>query len=220
MKGLVFCIVAIFGLVGCGGGSSGNLLPEGTMSSSDLNLTKDIHEGKIADYDKTDPIEDQYLAIINYFRSLEIKCNDAKAITGPSGKDMNWNLLLANAAKEHSEDMNLSAWYGHNGSGTINDITGQTLTPVRASIFSERIENNGYNGSLTAENIAMIRAKPIVPSADSWIKVMEGWMKSTDGHCSNIMNPKLTEFGMYESRADVNASGWYNVYWTQDFGSQ
>ncbi len=220
MKGLVFCIVTIIGLVGCGGGSSGNPLPAGTIDSSDLNLTKDIQESKIADYDKTDPIEDQYLSIINYLRSLKIKCNDSEAITGPSGKDMNWNSLLADAAKEHSEDMNLSAWYDHNGSGTINDITGQTLTPVRASIFSERIENNGYNGSLTAENIAMMRAKPTAPSADSWIKVMEGWMKSTHGHCSNIMNPKLTEFGMYESRADVNASGWYNVYWTQDFGGQ
>ena len=45
-------------------------------------------------------------------------------------------------------------------------------------------------------------------------------MKSTHGHCSNIMNPNLTEFGMYESGANVDANGWYKVYWTQDFGGQ
>ncbi len=190
------------------------------MNLSSFNLAKDIKDGKIGGYNKNDPIEDQYLAVINYFRSLKIECNDPFAITGPSGKDMTWNTFLADAAQEHSEDMKLSVWYDHNGSGTINDITGQTLTPVRPSTFSQRIKRNGYNGSFVAENIAMVKAKPAAPSVNTWLKVMEGWIKSTSGHCSNIMNPDLTEFGMHESRAAVDVNGWHKVYWTQDFGGQ
>jgi len=228
-KQIVTClsvIVLSFGFSGCGGGgsssspSSGNPSASGSMNPSDLNLKKDIQDGKVSGYDSNDPIEDQYLAVINYFRSLKITCNDPSAISGPSGKDMNWNTFLADAAEEHSEDMKLSDHYAHDGSGTSNDITGQTYSPARASKFYERIKRNNYNGSLTAENIAMSASKPEKQPADYWIKVMEGWMKSTHGHCSNIMNPKLTEFGMFESRADVNGTGWYKIYWTQDFGGQ
>ncbi|WP_295421617.1 CAP domain-containing protein [Sulfurovum sp.] len=205
-------------LIGCGGG--GSPATGGTIDPSDINLTKDIQDGKVSGYNSNDSIEDQYLAVINYVRSLKVKCNDPAAITGPSGKDMYWNPLLEDAAEEHSEDMKLSDHYAHDGSGTSNDITGQTFTPARASKFNERISRNGYTGAMTAENIAMSASKPGKQPANYWIKVMEGWMKSDHGHCSNIMNPQLTEFGMFESRADVNATGWYKVYWTQDFGGQ
>jgi len=33
------------------------------------------------------------------------------------------------------------------------------------------------------------------------------------------MNPIFTQFGMYESRAAIDADGWHKVYWTQNFGS-
>ncbi len=209
----------LFGISGCGDSSD---VPGGSgeiTNPSDIDLTKDIQDGKISGYNNADPIEDQYLAVINYFRSLKIQCDYALAVTGPSGSDMTWNTFLADSAEEHSQDMMLSVHYDHLGSGTGNDITGQTFTPSRSSTPHERIIYNGYQGLMTAENIAYVGSTPNPPSSDVWIKVMEKWMTSKTGHCSNIMYHNLTEFGMHESRADANATGGYKVYWTQNFGN-
>jgi len=204
-------------LVGCGGvggvGGGGN--------PNDINLAQAIANGDIPDYNAsrngTPQVSQNYLAVINYLRSLNITCNDASAISGPSSLDMAWNTHLEASAKEHSEDMNKSVWYSHDGSGTVNDKTAQDLGLGRGSYFKDRIDHNGFIGSMKAENIAMSAAS-FVRSDDYWLNVMERWMASTHGHCSNIMHPSLTQFGMYESRAGVDANGTYKVYWTQDFG--
>jgi len=213
----------VFALSGCGGSGIGNENDNaGTHNVSnsgnvvDTNFTIDL--AKVPGYDQTDPINDQYLAVINYLRDLSIKCDDAKGLSGPVGTDMQWEDHLAASAKEHSEDMKLSVWYGHDGSGTVNDKTAQDLSLGRGSQFNERIEHNGYTGNAKAENIATMMSTPNPPPDDSWVEVMEGWIKSKHGHCSNIMNPKLTDFGMYESRAPKDSDGVYKVYWTQDFG--
>jgi len=218
---LVGFAILIASLTGCGGGSStdesnGTITATQTVPTIASDFKIDITN--VQGYDVTDPIEDQYLAVINYLRSLRIKCDDPHAVSGPSDSDMQWNTFLADAATEHSEDMKLSDHYAHDGSGTSNDITGQTFTPVRASKFYERISRNGYTGTSTAENIAIAMSSPTSPPANQWITVMEECMTSTSGHCSNIMSSDLTEFGMHESRADVNTTGWYKVYWTQNFG--
>ncbi len=203
-------------LLGCG--PSQNETTVDTMDPDSLDLAQAIQDGKIPDFNRSDPIEDQYLSVINYLRSLKIKCNDSLGIQGPSGTEMEWNSLIADAAEEHSEDMRLSVYYGHPGSGTAHDTTGQTFTPARASTFSERIERNGFSATMSAENIAKSEASYALPS-DYWLTTMEGWIQSDHGHCSNIMHPSLTQFGMHESRAAVDASGKYIIYWTQDFGA-
>ena len=217
---LLMVLGSVF-MIGCGGGGgnpgAGNGNP-GAGNAINIDLEKDIKDGKVTGYDATDPIEDQYLAVINYLRGTKIQCDDPDARKGPTGIDMQWNTFLADAAKEHSEDMKLSVHYAHDGSGTVNDTTGQTLTPVRASKFHERISRNGYSTSPTAENIAMSNANYVLPN-DYWIKIMEGWIKSKKGHCSNIMDPQLIDFGMHESRANIDGNGIYNTYWTQDFGA-
>jgi len=195
-----------------GGGSSGS-----TSSPNDINLTQAVANNEIPGFDPTDPLKDQYTAVINYLRSLSITCNDEKALSGPVGVDMQWNDHLANAAFEHSRDMNLSNWYDHDGSGTVNDKTSQDLGLGRGSHFNERIQHNGYTDSVQAENIAMASATYVLPS-DYWLHTMEGWMASTHGHCSNIMNPVLTDFGMSEVRSGQKSDGNYYIYWTQDFG--
>jgi len=194
------------------------------ISPSEINLTKAIQEGNIIGYDATDPVEDQYLAVINYLRSLKVKCNDSEGFEGPVGSDLEWNALLENAAKEHSQDMLLSEHYGHEGSGTAFDITGQAIDPVSQSTPFERMIYNGYDYSTASENIAMTAKYPNLES-DAWITTMEAWMKSDTGHCSNIMNPNFTDFGMYESRgtSDFTFSDGVTrtspvAYWTQNFG--
>ena len=209
---LTITTVALFLLSGCGPGNNG-----GEENPSNIHIKQAIANGDVASYDESDPLKDQYLAVINYLRGLSVKCNDSMGLSGPVGVDMVWESHVAAAAQEHSEDMNKSIWYDHKGSGTANDITGQSFTPARQSTFDERIIHNGYGGSIMGENIAISKASFVI-SDDYWLTVMEGWMSSTHGHCSNIMNPNLTDFGMYESRAAVDAAGEYKTYWTQDFG--
>lgn len=66
----------------------------------------------------------------------------------------------------------------------------------------ERIEASTYEWSTWGENIA---AGYRTPEA-----VVEGWM-SSDGHCSNIMNPAFTEIGVGYEPDGFN--------WTQVFGA-
>ena len=178
-------------------------------------------------YSVDDPIEDQYLAVVNYLRGLRIKCNDTKGFEGPVGVDLQWNGLLEDAAQEHSDDMAKSAHFDHLGSGTENDITGQTFDPPRQSTVAERIERAGYQWTTYGENIAMRWSYPDKPSNTAWVRAMEDWMKSKTGHCSNIMNPDFRDFGMAESRgveekvfSDGNTYLVNTAYWTQNFGAQ
>lgn len=209
----VFLVIIVLSLItnGCdGSGSSSDSTGAAVVDSS-----FSIDLSKVSGYNSSDPIEDQYLAVINYLRSQHLKCNDHLGIEGPS-TPLTWNADLAAAALEHSQDMNISGHYGHTGSGTPSDITGTHVG--HASSFSERINYNGYSGNTTGENIANSASKPNPVPSDYWVTVMEGWMKSTSGHCSNIMHPNFEDFGMAEVRADVNATGWYLTYWTQNFG--
>ncbi len=240
MKKVIFYGMVVLALVACGGGSggsggsgsggsgsSGSSGSSGTIDPEDINLTKDVQDEKIPNYDSTDPIEDQYLAVINYLRSLAIKCNDVAAFTGSSDA-LVWSDQLEAAANEHSNDMNTSGHYAHNGSNTASDITGNALG--HASSPKDRVDATGYTW-YAGENIARLQSyyetaagKPrgYTPvNNDTWIIVMEGWINSTDGHCSNIMNPSAKSFGMSEvgSRMDTNATDTiYSTYWVQEFG--
>ena len=236
MKKIGFYSVVCLLLIGCGGGSTTastsissptvdeNINTFNGLLAKDLNLTKDISERKLV-ISNSDPIEDQYLTVINYLRSLKIKCNDSHAEEGPVDS-IEWNVLLADASKEHSNDMNTSGIYSHDGSGTASDITGQTLSPARKSKPSERVKSQGYNYKTTGENIAFTAKYPSLLS-NEWINIMEAWMKSDEGHCSNIMNPNFREFGMSEirGRKDFTYEGGITknspvAYWTQNFGAR
>ncbi len=234
MKKIGFYSLVCLFLIGCGGGgtttSSSVPSPAATFDgllAKDLNLTKDINDGELV-IDNNDSIKDQYLTVINYLRSLKIKCNDSHAEEGPSSV-VEWNQLLAYAAKEHSEDYNSSGIYNrdHSGSGTVSDITangsGIGSTPAK------RVEHQGYIGS-SGENQARYvsyyktGSKPsnfIAIYDNTWLSVMEGWMKSKSGHCSNIMNPLFEDFGMHEAGIYVEDNGTHTLhstYWTQEFG--
>jgi len=205
-------------LIGCGGtGGVGAGAGAGIGAGAGGNVIDPTFSINIADvtgYDDTDPIDVQYLSVINYLRSQSITCNDATAASGPVGP-MVTNDILVRAAKEHSDDMGISGNYSHTGSGTASDVTGQIVG--HASSLTERLNHNGYSNSMWGENIAMRWGSSAAP-ADAWIEIMAGWMTSATGHCSNIMSSRLSDFGMSEYIAPVDGAGKYYVYWTQDFG--
>ena len=192
----------------------------------DSNFKIDI--SKIDGFTDKNLIEEQYLAVMNYVRSLSIKCNDKAGFSGPS-KPLIWDILLSNAAKEHSEDMQISGVYSHLGSATSSDITGEALG--RASTFSERINATGYVGG-SGENIATVgkgfktstgRPTTFIETVDSnrWIGIMEEWIVSEEGHCSNIMNPIHKSVGMFKKGVFKKIEGentFFFTYWTQEFG--
>ena len=185
----------------------------------DANFSIDL--AQVPGYSANDPIEDQYLSVINYLRGLRIKCNDPSALEGPVGIDLSWNTFLTDASQEHSDDMLITGLFSHDGSGLESDITGQTFTPVKASSPFERMIYNGYNYSTAGENIAYRAAYPTL-AEDAWVQAMEGWMTSDTGHCSNIMNPNFRDFGMAEARGpyDFGTVIGEGAYWTQNFGAQ
>ena len=233
---IVSIVFASLVIVGCGGsgaggsGGAGGAGGSGTISPSDINISQDILNGKISDYSSADPIKNQYLSVVNHLRRQKIKCNDNSAKTGPS-PELESNALLERAAKEHSDDYSASGRYNrdHFGSGTASDLTSVAWNLNGGSTPQQRVEYNGYDG-ISGDNQAMLMSyyakgrKPANFEAvqdNTWIYVMQGWMKSRTGHCSNIMNASFEDFGMHESGVRIEDNGTHilhTTYWTQEFG--
>jgi len=188
-------------------------------SSFKINLKKVPH------YSANDSIQKQYLSIVNYLRSLPVKCNDTHGLAGPVTNQLKWNRKLEEVAKEHSEDMLAINVMSHSGSGRATDLTGQDFTPSRASSSGERVLFNDYNYRTFGENVSY-RAQYPTLDQQAWVDAMERWMKSKTGHCSNIMSPKFNDFGMVEARgtqeltlSDGLVHSVPAAYWTQVFGT-
>ncbi len=229
---LAFLIGAAVVLSGCGSNTSHKKETK-LAPIPNVDVKKSIQEGKIKAYNPSDPIEKQYTAVVNYLRSQSITCSDASGFSGPL-PSIKWNSKLYMSAKEHSDDYNQTGAYKHDhtGSGEGSDVTAVSLgiTP-KGSTPRQRVEHQGYDGyagenqanyiSYHANGIPPANFKKIEPT--TWMDVMSGWMQSQHGHCSNIMNPDATEFGMAQSGARYDNNGTddiYTTYWTQDFGGQ
>ena len=87
-----------------------------------------------------------------------------------------WNDDLANAALDHSNDMEQNDYFSHTG--------------LDGSSFSDRVARTDYSGNASGENIAWG-----YPNEGA---VIQGWMES-QGHCINIMNSNITEIGIARS---------------------
>lgn len=223
--------------IGCSGSSDNKkeVSSPGSASNLDTSTTPStlvsaenfrIDLSKVSGYETGASKEDRFLSVVNYIRTLAIKCNDTSGLSGPVNVALLWNGLLNEAAQEHSDDMLATRTFSHSGSGTNSDVTGQTFSPVRASTPFERMRYHDYNYVTAAENIASRSTYPKLSDA-SWVKAFEGWVTSKTGHCSNIMNPKFRDFGMAESlgkkniRFDDGVTRAADVaYWTQKFGRQ
>ena len=186
IKTITLATITTIALTACGGGG-GDSTPGYTAHPYDAP--------GISEADKN-----AYLSAVNNARSVGRSCGalgwyDATA-------PLTWNDGLYRAAYEHSQDMDATDYYEHEGSGTASDWTAQVQELGRGSYFGERTQNNNApQAILQAENIAA--------DYTSINSVMNAWLAS-DGHCSSIMDGSTIEFGMAR----------VGNYWTQEFSGE
>lgn len=134
--------------------------------------------------------EDQTLVLINAQRAAGATCGSTVM---PPVAPIVMEEHLRQAARCHSLDMGVNAYFDHNSQ--------DGRTPW------DRIAQAGYtNASWQGENIAAGYATPNA--------VVTGWMNSP-GHCTNIMSANFKDTGL--GYALVTGSP-YQSYWTEDFG--
>lgn len=123
---------------------------------------------------------------VNAVRNAGYNCHSGmKASTNP----VKWNTKIEEACLIHSVDMDQNDFFAHRSNTDGSDP-------------GDRLERVGYNFSTYGENIALGYAESDV--------IGEGWLKSTTGHCDNIMNPNVEEMAIARS----------GRYFTQVFGTQ
>ena len=174
--------------------------------STDITLRSvknDIKEGKVKGWSDDSSVQDRYLALLNYFRAKPIKCSDYKGYKGPQPA-VSWSDELEAAAIDHSEDLLVHSQLGHRGSN--------------GSTAAQRVKEHGFNGEYIGENVGYKSKSGIAYSGEEWIELFVGWIKSSDGHCSNIMSPEYNRFGMGEAKSVEGST--VTLFWTQDFGKE
>jgi uncharacterized protein YkwD len=132
------------------------------------------------------------LARVNAARAAGAQCGarGAFAATGP----LQWHGVLVDAAARHSRDMASNNFFSHTGSDNSSP--------------AQRVTDAGYGWRVVAENVAA--------GYHTVQEVMDGWM-SSDGHCANVMNPALRDFGV--ACVPGGASNTYGTYWTMDLAA-
>jgi uncharacterized protein YkwD len=134
--------------------------------------------------------EDEVLTLTNRRRAEGATCSGAFY---PSVPPLTLDSHLRDAARGHSQDMAANNFFSH--------------TSPDGSTPSTRASRSGYTSGYVGENIAAGQA-----SAQA---AVDTWMKSTSGHCENIMNGRYRVIGVgYAFRS----SSAYQHYWTQAFG--
>lgn len=132
--------------------------------------------------------EDAMLESVNVVRLEPQDCGDEGLFDVTT--ELVWNDDLAEAALVHARDMAENEVRTHEGSD--------------GSDVFERVQAEGYEADYVLENLAY--------GMGSVAEAMSGWM-SSDGHCANIMNTGVTEFGMaYIEESDTNPHLWVQVF--------
>ena len=136
--------------------------------------------------------QQQYmLDLINQARAEARSCGDEGDY--PAVPVLTWNCELRDAAIAHTEDMTAHNFFSHTGSDGLN--------------AGSRVSAAGYNWRYYGENLAA----GYVFAVDALAGLLD-----SPGHCKNIMNPNVTEFGSYVMFAD-NLD--YQSYWTHVFAA-
>jgi len=128
------------------------------------------------------------LTLVNQARAKARSCgeNDYVAVS-----PLTWDCQLRDAAIAHTDDMTTHNFFAHSGSDGLR--------------AGDRITATGYNWRYYGENLAA----GYVLSKDALAGLLD-----SPGHCKNIMNPNVTEFGSYmEFVKGLD----YQSYWTHVF---
>ena len=164
-----------------------------TQEELDAQQAEACHE----DVENWDPnwaaLEERVLELVNQKRAQGADCGQYGVYEPTEPLEM--NSILRCSARYHAKWMGVNRYYDHSSPG--GDLGEDPF---------ERMENAGFTGMMMGENVAFGYATPD--------QVVNGWM-SSDGHCSNIMEPEYNVIGV--GYAYVEASE-YKHMWTQNFG--
>ena len=136
-------------------------------------------------------MEIEMLELVNKARAEGQKCG---AEQYPPVGALTWNCKLAEAAKNHNEDMVKFNFFAHEGSDGLK--------------AGSRIDAVGYNWRAYGENLAGGMIEPAEAMSE---------LLASPGHCKNIMGAQFAEFGT-SSIFYTNAE--YAHYWTQIYGTE
>jgi uncharacterized protein YkwD len=160
-------------LTGCGGGGDG-----GSTAPAPVAATPNPAPAPVG----TPPPASKTCGQANFQADILAAVNAARAsgYTCASGAKtaaaaLAWNNVLFEAAATHSQDMaaNMKT-LSHAGSDGSN--------------VGQRVTRAGYGWSGVGENIAVNYANAA--------SVVDGWLKSSSGHCDNIMNARFSQFAV------------------------
>lgn len=136
-----------------------------------LVLTPALQAGTPCASATSDAWRQEVLAAVNRVRQTGVQCG-ARGFYGPAAA-LRWAPGLAHAARLHAR------YIGQVGALTHHNAEGEGL--------GSRLRLSGYNFNLVAENLA-----------NGWGQAGEAiadWAAS-DGHCANLMHPRLREVGL------------------------
>ena len=137
-------------------------------------------------------IQESFLKLVNQVRATGYVCGGNEYA---ATRALAWDVRLATAASEHSDDLAKNKFMSHIGSDRSSP--------------SDRMRNAGYNWTAAGENIA---------SGFITIEsVMQGWLDSPE-HCEAIMTQEFRDIGVACTRGSVAGHNPNHRYWTMDFG--
>ncbi|MBX2868888.1 MAG: CAP domain-containing protein [Acidiferrobacterales bacterium] len=119
--------------------------------------------------DSLTTLERNLLDAHNFARASSRRCG---GVFRSAVSALNWNSRLAQAARNHSSDMNRTGVFDHTGSD--------------GSSASQRVTRTGYVWGAVAENIA-----GGYPNVESVVNAL----LASAGHCNNIMGSGYIDFG-------------------------
>jgi uncharacterized protein YkwD len=136
-------------------------------------------------------VSERVLTLVNAARDRGARCG---VRTYPAAPPLQLAPALADAAREHANDMARFDYFDHQGHD--------------GSSPADRVRRTGYTPRIVGENIAAG-----VSTAD---EVVAGWLASPD-HCANMMNARYTEMGVAYA---TNVRSDEAIYWSQVFAAR
>ena len=144
-------------------------------------------------------IKDATMKVINEIRAHNQMC--AKATT-----PLKWSEFLYNEAKEHSIDMAVNNFVGHDGSGKREDLTAQRLQLNRPSHFYERVNQAKDSRKILSGELVIAVGNDRIKTPKT---LFDYWMKRNE-YCKVLMDPRFKSIAL----SKVVNKNTHKAYWT------